>query len=299
MEFYLEALQWSVTFVPSRDRFNSEFERLPQLCGGLYAQSAGASSRKSLAINMEVLAKQQGESVEGTPPTSLQVKPKDVTACGDAVNCCFLLFSLVLMLLQSPSGRTFTEEQAIDLLVSLVATDANSKAKWRGFYHSLTSSQLKKEWDQHWWVCQKENLIPSLRSWTPFGLIKPLKWVPGSFTLSWTDQHFCVKRRCAPSLTPIAVANCLSSGLASSHHLFYASVECLALLFHCTYAESDCCKGDRGNNGCGELGQAVSDHRPLFSAALFWSFLVDVLFCHGKKWTPKTLWFWAVHYVPT
>jgi hypothetical protein len=29
-------------------------------------------------------------------------------------------------------------EQAIALLVSLVASDANSEKKWRGFYNSLT-----------------------------------------------------------------------------------------------------------------------------------------------------------------
>ena len=51
---------------------------------------------------------------------------------------------------QSPSGKTYSEEQAIELLVSLFATDANSEKKWRGFYNSLTSKQLIEEWKQHW-----------------------------------------------------------------------------------------------------------------------------------------------------
>ena len=51
---------------------------------------------------------------------------------------------------QSPSGKTYSEEQAIELLVSLVAIDANSEKKWRGFYNSLTLNQLIEEWKQHW-----------------------------------------------------------------------------------------------------------------------------------------------------
>ena len=41
------------------------------------------------------------------------------------------------MELKSSSGRVFSEQQAIDLLVSLVASDANSEKKWRGFFHAL------------------------------------------------------------------------------------------------------------------------------------------------------------------
>ena len=51
---------------------------------------------------------------------------------------------------QSPSGKTYSEEQAIELLVSLVATDAKSEKKWHGFYNCLTSKQLIEEWEQHW-----------------------------------------------------------------------------------------------------------------------------------------------------
>ena len=54
------------------------------------------------------------------------------------------------MELKSLSGRVYSEEQAIDLLVSLVASDANSDKKWRGFYNSLTSTELRQEWDDHW-----------------------------------------------------------------------------------------------------------------------------------------------------
>jgi hypothetical protein len=41
-------------------------------------------------------------------------------------------------------------EQAIALLVSLVASDANSEKKWRGFYNSLTLEELLVEWRECW-----------------------------------------------------------------------------------------------------------------------------------------------------
>jgi hypothetical protein len=41
-------------------------------------------------------------------------------------------------------------EQAIALLVSLVASDANSERKWRGFYNSLTLEELLVEWRECW-----------------------------------------------------------------------------------------------------------------------------------------------------
>ena len=50
----------------------------------------------------------------------------------------------------SNNGKSFSKEQAIDLMVSLSATDANSEKKWRGFYNSLSQSELKNEWDEHW-----------------------------------------------------------------------------------------------------------------------------------------------------
>jgi len=59
-------------------------------------------------------------------------------------------FSLVKMIFKSNNGKTFTQEQAIDLMVSLSATDANSEKKWRGFYNSLSQFELLSEWDEYW-----------------------------------------------------------------------------------------------------------------------------------------------------
>jgi hypothetical protein len=54
------------------------------------------------------------------------------------------------VIFQSDDGKSFNQEQAIDLLVSLVATDLNSEKKWRGFYNSLSSTELQDEWDEYW-----------------------------------------------------------------------------------------------------------------------------------------------------
>ena len=54
------------------------------------------------------------------------------------------------VIFKSDDGKPFNQEQAIDLLVSLVATDANSEKKWSGFYNSLSSTELQDEWDEHW-----------------------------------------------------------------------------------------------------------------------------------------------------
>ena len=54
------------------------------------------------------------------------------------------------MIFKSKNGKSFTKEQAIDLMVSLSATDANSEKKWKGFYNSLSLIELKDEWDAHW-----------------------------------------------------------------------------------------------------------------------------------------------------
>ena len=48
------------------------------------------------------------------------------------------------------SNQCLDREQAIALLVSLVAFDANSKKKWRGFYNSLTLDELLVEWSECW-----------------------------------------------------------------------------------------------------------------------------------------------------
>ena len=54
------------------------------------------------------------------------------------------------MIFKSDKGKSFTKEEAIDLMVSLSAIDANSEKKWRGFYKFLSQSELKNEWDEHW-----------------------------------------------------------------------------------------------------------------------------------------------------
>ena len=54
------------------------------------------------------------------------------------------------MLFKSNNGKLFHKEQAIALMVSLSATDANSEQKWRGFYNSLSITELQEEWDEYW-----------------------------------------------------------------------------------------------------------------------------------------------------
>jgi len=48
------------------------------------------------------------------------------------------------------SNHCLDREQDIALLVSLVAFDANSEKKWRGFYNSLTLDELLVEWSECW-----------------------------------------------------------------------------------------------------------------------------------------------------
>ena len=54
------------------------------------------------------------------------------------------------MIFRSNEGKSFSQEEAIDLLVSLNATDANSEKKWKGFYNSLSMNELQEEWDEYW-----------------------------------------------------------------------------------------------------------------------------------------------------
>ena len=56
------------------------------------------------------------------------------------------------MIFKSNNEKFFTNEEAIDLMVSLSATDANLDKKWRGFYNSLSITELQDEWDDHWKV---------------------------------------------------------------------------------------------------------------------------------------------------
>ena len=54
------------------------------------------------------------------------------------------------MIFKSNQENYFSEEEAINLMVSLSATDANSEKKWRGFYNSLSNTELEAEWDESW-----------------------------------------------------------------------------------------------------------------------------------------------------
>ena len=54
------------------------------------------------------------------------------------------------MIFKSDKGKSFTKEEAIDLMVSLNATDTNSEKKWRGFYNSLSQTELQDEWVEYW-----------------------------------------------------------------------------------------------------------------------------------------------------
>jgi len=53
------------------------------------------------------------------------------------------------MIFKSNKEKYFSEEEAIDLMVSLSAIDANSEKKWRGFYNSLSKKELQDEWDEY------------------------------------------------------------------------------------------------------------------------------------------------------
>ena len=46
--------------------------------------------------------------------------------------------------------KFFSENEAINMMVSLHAIDANSEKKWRGFYNSLSQKELQDEWDEYW-----------------------------------------------------------------------------------------------------------------------------------------------------
>ena len=54
------------------------------------------------------------------------------------------------MIFKSNNRKSFSKEEAIDLMVSLSATDANSEKKWRGFYNSLSATELQGEWGEYW-----------------------------------------------------------------------------------------------------------------------------------------------------
>ena len=60
-----------------------------------------------------------------------------------------------------------------------------------------------------------------------------------------------------------------------------ATVERFALLLNGTETKSDCRQGNGGNNGGGDLDDAIGEHRFVLPAALVGGFLAGVLFGHG------------------
>ena len=64
------------------------------------------------------------------------------------------------MKFKSNTGKSYSQEEAIDLMVSLSATDANSEKKWKGFYNSLSQIELQHEYDEY--SKDQLNLINSL-----------------------------------------------------------------------------------------------------------------------------------------
>ena len=66
------------------------------------------------------------------------------------------------MLLKSNKGQLFSKEEAIDLMVSCSANDANSVKKWKGFYNSLSLIQkriLVFKINRHKKTCSKAGLF--------------------------------------------------------------------------------------------------------------------------------------------
>ena len=53
------------------------------------------------------------------------------------------------MIFKLEKGKSFIHEEAINLLLALNSTDANSEKKWKGFYNSLSQKELQDEWDEY------------------------------------------------------------------------------------------------------------------------------------------------------
>ena len=54
------------------------------------------------------------------------------------------------MIFKSNKEKYFSEEEAINLMVSLSATDANSEKKWRCFYNLLRKIELEAKCYEYW-----------------------------------------------------------------------------------------------------------------------------------------------------
>tara|TARA_B100000965_G_scaffold394587_1_gene406997 strand:+ start:84 stop:230 length:147 start_codon:yes stop_codon:yes gene_type:complete len=47
------------------------------------------------------------------------------------------------MIFTSNTGKFFSKDESIDLLMSLSSTDVNSEKKWKGFFKSLSKAALE------------------------------------------------------------------------------------------------------------------------------------------------------------
>jgi len=54
------------------------------------------------------------------------------------------------MILKSNTGKPFTKAEAIELMLSLSGTYANSEKIWRGFHNSLWQRELQCQWEEYW-----------------------------------------------------------------------------------------------------------------------------------------------------
>ena len=54
------------------------------------------------------------------------------------------------MILISNTGQSFSQEEAIDLMLLRSSTDANSEKKWKGFYNLLSKDKLEVDCDEYW-----------------------------------------------------------------------------------------------------------------------------------------------------
>ena len=54
------------------------------------------------------------------------------------------------MRFKSNNEKPSIKNEAIDLMLSLSATDENSEKKWRGFYNSLPQRELKVDFEEYW-----------------------------------------------------------------------------------------------------------------------------------------------------
>ena len=54
------------------------------------------------------------------------------------------------MIVQSNKGKPFSPEQAIDLIVSFSGTDVNLEKRCKGFFNSLSKTELQNELDDYW-----------------------------------------------------------------------------------------------------------------------------------------------------